>query len=215
MNNKLKNRIEELEQKHRFISDNLLDAIWVIDAKTLKYEYITPSIKKISGYTVEDYMDMTINETLAPESLETVVKLLAEERKRFDQGTKVIRTLELELLRKDGSPYWNEVKAKFYKEKNKPLKIIGVSRDITERKEAEKKQNELIEKLGKALAEKEKLLKENKVLTGLLPICSGCKRIRDEYDKWWPLEAYVKEHTEADLTHTICHDCKDIYYGDL
>ena len=66
-----------------------------------------------------------------------------------------------------------------------------------------------------ALAEKESLLKEVKLLKGLLPICSGCKRIRDENGRWWPLDAYVKARTEAELTHTICADCQDVFYSDL
>jgi len=61
------------------------------------------------------------------------------------------------------------------------------------------------------VAENERLLKENKILTGLLPICAGCKRIRDDNEKWWPLEAYVREHTDADFTHTICTDCNEIF----
>ena len=47
MSKRLKDKIEKLEQKHRVIADNLLDAIWIVDAETLKFEYITPSIEKI------------------------------------------------------------------------------------------------------------------------------------------------------------------------
>ena len=53
MSKRLKDKVRALEQKHRVIAENLLDAIWIIDAKTLKFEYITPSIEKISGYTAE------------------------------------------------------------------------------------------------------------------------------------------------------------------
>ena len=60
MSNNLKNKIEELEEKHRVVADNLLDAIWVIDIGTLKFEYITPSIEKISGYTADEFKDFTI-----------------------------------------------------------------------------------------------------------------------------------------------------------
>ena len=67
----------------------------------------------------------------------------------------------------------------------------------------------------RALVEKGRLLKENKVLRGLLLICSGCRRIRDDYERWWPLEAYVKEHSETDFTHTICPDCRRVIYPDL
>ncbi|MBN1277625.1 MAG: hypothetical protein JXA35_09050 [Deltaproteobacteria bacterium] len=49
MSKKLRDRIEELEERHRFIADNLLDAIWVVDAETLRYEYITPSIERLTG----------------------------------------------------------------------------------------------------------------------------------------------------------------------
>ena len=215
MSKKLKNKIEELEEKHRVIADNLIDAIWTLDVETLKFEYITPSIERISGYTADEYMNFTIQERLTPESFQKVATILAEEIPRFEQGVKAIKTLEVELIHKTGDIYWAEIRARFIKEAGKPLKIIGATREITEQKKAEQQQNELIQNLGEALAEKERLLKEVKTLRGLLPICSGCKRIRDERGKWWPLDAYVKARTEAELTHTICSDCKDVFYSDL
>ena len=122
--------------------------------------------------------------------------------------------MDVELIHKNRNTYWGEIRAKFVKESDKPLKIVGVIREFTERKKTEQKQDKLINQLGEALADKNRLLKEVKVLRGLLPICSGCKRIRDEHNKWWPLDAYVRAHTEADLTHTICPDCTDVFYGD-
>lgn len=215
MSEKLKRKIEELEKKHRLLADNLLDAIWVIDVETLQYDYITPSIEKISGYSVDEYMNFTIIDRMTPESFQKVETVLTEEMPKFEKGVKTIRTLEIELIHKNGNTYWNEIRAKFFKESEKPLKIIGVARDITERKQAEQQQNELINQLEDTLAEKNKLLKEIKVLRGLLPICSGCKRIRDEHDKWWPLDAYVRARTEAEITHTICPDCEVVFYTDL
>ena len=211
----LKERIVELENKYRIMADNLIDAIWIIDAGTLRYEYVTPSIEKISGYTADEILAMAVKDRLTSESLKAVATALADERKRFEKGLKGIQKLELEMIHKDGSYYWVEVRARFIKDTDKPLKIIGVSRDITERKKTEQKQNELITQLGEALAEKDRLLKEVKTLRGLLPICSGCKRIRDEQDRWWPLDAYVRDRTEAKLTHTMCPDCSEVYYGDL
>ena len=211
----LEKRVKELEEKNRYIADNLLDAIWIVDADTLKYEYITTSIEKMSGYTAEETMNLSITDGLTPESLEKIKSDLAEERKRFEEGLKTVRTLELEFVHKDGSLYWTEIKAKFAKESDGLLKIVGVSREITERKAAQKRQDDLMFQLGEALAEKERLLKEVKVLRGLLPICSGCKRIRDDKNRWWPLDAYIQEHTEADLTHTVCPDCKEVFYRDV
>jgi hypothetical protein len=45
--------------------------------------------------------------------------------------------------------------------------------------------------------------------------CAKWLVIRDENGKWWPLDAYVKARTEAELTHTICDDCQDLFYSDL
>ena len=211
----LKEKIKELEEKYRYLSDNLIDSIWVIDAEKLNYEYITPSVERISGYSVEDHMNLSIRDRLTPESFRKVIKVLTEERKGFEQGVKAIRSMELDLVRKDGSTYWVEVRAKFYKEEGKPLKIVGISRDISDQKKIEKQQADLIKELGEAIAEKERLLEENKILRGLLPICSGCKRIRDEENRWWPLEAYVRKKTDAEFTHTICPDCEEVFYGDI
>ena len=215
MTEKLKKRLEELENTYRFVADNLLDSIWVVDADTLKYEYITPNIEKTSGYTPEEYSSMTIKHNLAPESFNKVIRILDEERKNLRFGYKNIRTMELELIAKDGSQYWAEIRSKFYREKGKSLKVVGVTKNITERKKTEKKQEALIKELQKAIIEKERLLDENRVLRGLLPICSGCKRIRDEHGKWWPLDAYVAKKTNTQLTHTICSDCRDVYYNEF
>ena len=215
MSEKLKRKIEKLEEKHRLIADNLLDAICVLDATTLKFDDITPSIEKISGYSADEYKKFTVMDRLTSESYEKVQVVLAEELRKCDQGSKVIRTLEMELFHKNGGTYWAEIRARFIEDADKPLKIISTLRDISEQKKAEKQQDELMQKLDKALAEKERLLKEIKVLEGLLPICSGCRRVQDEHGKWWPLDAYVNARTEAELTHTICSDCKDVFYSDL
>ena len=214
MTNNIKKQVEELEKKHRFVSDNLIDAIWTINVETMKFEYITESIEKISGYTADEYLNSSIEDRLTPESFQKVTAMVAKEIPRFEKGIKTVRTVEVELIHKNGTLYWAEIRARLIKEGEKHLKIIGVTREISKQKKSEQQQNELIEKLGAALAEKEKLLKEVKALRGLLPICSGCKRIRDEHGKWWPLDEYIRKHTEADLTHTICLDCKDVFYGD-
>ena len=215
MSEKLKEKIEKLEEKHRVIADNLLDAIWTLDVETLKFDYITPSIERISGYKADEYKNLTLQNRLTPESYQKIMTILAQEIPKFKNGIKTILTLEVELIHKNGSIYWAEIRVKFVKESDKPLKIIGVTREITERKKAEQQQDELIKKLGEVLADKERLLKENNVLRGLLPICSGCKRIRDEQNRWWPLDAYIKSHTDAEITHTICPDCTKVFYDDV
>jgi hypothetical protein len=57
------------------------------------------------------------------------------------------------------------------------------------------------------------LLREIKVLRGILPICSFCKKIRTENNTWIPIEQYVDEHSEAEFSHGFCPDCMKDHYG--
>lgn len=61
--------------------------------------------------------------------------------------------------------------------------------------------------------EREVLLKQVKVLRGLLPICSFCKKIRNDSGKWEPLEGYIARLSEAEFTHGICPLCAQEHYG--
>jgi len=78
---------------------------------------------------------------------------------------------------------------------------------ITERKKYEKEREVLIGELQKALS-------EIKQLSGLLPICSSCKKIRNDKGEWEQMEIYIKEHSEANFTHGICPECKARLYSE-
>ena len=67
-------------------------------------------------------------------------------------------------------------------------------------------------------AEKEKVeeaLAKVKKLSGLLPICSHCKKIRDDKGYWNQIESYIHEHSEAEFSHGICQECATKYYSDM
>ena len=53
-----------------------------------------------------------------------------------------------------------------------------------------------------------------KKLSGLLPICSSCKKIRDDKGDWNQIEGFIQDHSEAEFTHGICPDCKKTLYPD-
>lgn len=57
-------------------------------------------------------------------------------------------------------------------------------------------------------------LQQVKTLSGLLPICSSCKKIRNDQGYWQQLEGYIREHTEAEFSHSICPECMEKLYGD-
>ncbi len=73
------------------------------------------------------------------------------------------------------------------------------------RYKAEKERRQLIRDLQKALAEVKKL-------SGLLPICAACKKIRDDKGYWSQVESYIEEHSEAVFTHSVCPDCAKALY---
>ncbi len=69
----------------------------------------------------------------------------------------------------------------------------------------------LVNKLSEQSRE---LKREIKVLRGILPICSHCKRIRDKGEEWHQMEEYISSYSEAKFTHSICPDCAERYYAD-
>ena len=77
-----------------------------------------------------------------------------------------------------------------------------VMHDITRRKQAEDERERLIKELQAALT-------QVKTLSGLLPICSSCKKIRDDQGYWHHVETYVREHSGAEFSHSICPDCME------
>ena len=83
--------------------------------------------------------------------------------------------------------------------------FVYISKDITARKRLEAEKERLIEELQAALANVRRL-------TGLLPICMHCKKIRDDKGYWKQLEDYISEHSEAEFTHSLCPECRRKYY---
>jgi PAS domain S-box-containing protein len=93
-----------------------------------------------------------------------------------------------------------------------PIKEDGfaiiILNDVTEQKRSEAEREKLIFELQNALD-------EVKTLSGLLPICSSCKKIRNDKGYWEFLERYITEHSDATFTHSICPDCAEKLYPGL
>lgn len=84
----------------------------------------------------------------------------------------------------------------------------ALNQEIVTRRSAETEKEHLIEKLTEAL-------KQVKTLSGLLPICSSCRQIRDDEGKWHKVETYFQTRTDAEFTHGICPKCAKQLYPDL
>jgi hypothetical protein len=103
--------------------------------------------------------------------------------------------------RKNGEEFPVELSTSIIQdEQGNTLAMIGVAQDITERRKAEERL--LTANMGLVNA-----LVEIRKLSGLLPICAYCKKIRDDKGYWNQLEAYIGQHTDATFTHGICPDC--------
>ncbi len=85
---------------------------------------------------------------------------------------------------------------------------VHLVHDITERKRSEAERERLIGELRHAMG-------QVKTLAGLLPICSKCKRIRDDQGYWQRLETYFMEHSLATFTHSLCPECLEHLYPGL
>lgn len=90
---------------------------------------------------------------------------------------------------------------------NNQESILSSISDITERKRAEAEREKLMQELQEALT-------RVKLLSGLLPICASCKKIRDDKGYWTQIEAYIRDHSEAEFTHGICPECFKKLYPD-
>ncbi len=88
------------------------------------------------------------------------------------------------------------------------LANLAQQREIDERKRVEEEREKLIYELQEAL-------NKVKTLSGLLPICASCKKVRDDSGYWNQIEVYIRDHSEADFSHSICPDCAKELYPDL
>ncbi len=133
--------LRESEERYRLLIENMSDSIWVLDIKTMGFVYNSPSSVHILGYTPEESRRHKITDIVVPKYIETIGKLLNDELARdgqpgVDPGRSLI--LQLEQIHRNGSIVWTEMTLRFLRDgAGRPVSIVGVSRNITERKRTE------------------------------------------------------------------------------
>ncbi len=104
--------------------------------------------------------------------------------------------LEFETIGLKGRRVWLETHAvPFRNEQGEIVSLLGITRDITERKQAELEREEALTRVRK--------------LEGIIPICMYCKKIRDDQNSWQQLEQYITDHSEALFSHGMCPHCAE------
>ena len=130
------------EERYRIINQNMSEGVWLMDMN-LKPTYISPSVTRARGYTLEELYALPLDKQVTPDSLKLALETLQEalpevNSKQTDRP--LTRTLELEFYRKDGSTFWSENTFTLLRNSSgEPAGILAVSRDITERKQDEEK----------------------------------------------------------------------------
>ncbi len=206
---RLQSALQQSEEKYRRIAENIADVVWTSDLNC-NLTFISPSVEKMVGESMEAHMKRTMQERFPPDALHYILTVFFEELEKenepgIDKKSRS-RFIELQHYRADGSIMWVMMNLSFIRdERGKPIGVQGVTRDITERKRAEEEREQLIAELQQALS-------KIKTLSGLLPICASCKKIRDDHGYWTQIETYIRTHAAVDFTHGICPECAKKLY---
>jgi diguanylate cyclase (GGDEF)-like protein/PAS domain S-box-containing protein len=137
----LRTKISKDSSTIKHLTDNIHDVVFVLDMN-LNYTYVSPSVKILRGYEPEEVMKQAPLDAMTPSSLDLASRTLSEamELEKLEHKEDISRTIELEIRQKDGTTVWTETKLSFIRDKNqRPLHILGVMRDITDRKRIEEK----------------------------------------------------------------------------
>jgi PAS domain S-box-containing protein len=200
-----KKRTEEVlrasEERLKIISENMSDTVWLMDMN-FKTTYVSPSVTRKLGYTFEEYQELTLEKNFSPASMKIVSQVLEEElttERLAQKDLKIERTLELEICRKDGSRFWNEITMTLIRDLDgNPIGFVGVGRDITERKrvveelrESEEKYRLLVQHAPAGIyeydIEKARFISVNEVM------CEYTGYTREEFMALDPFELLAEE----------------------
>ncbi|HLP15513.1 MAG TPA: CHASE domain-containing protein [Bacteroidota bacterium] len=182
----------KVEERYKNLMQQASDGILVVNTERLIIDANEHACVHF-GYTIDELRGMRIDDLHPPEAQVQVVG-------EFEMlKTKKSARFEILNKRKDGSLVPVEISERIVDVEGEEY-ILKFVRDISERKHAEHEREKLVSELQAALA-------DVKTLSGLIPICSSCKKIRDDKGYWNVLEQYLIEHSEAQFTHGVCPDC--------
>ncbi|WP_447977350.1 PAS domain S-box protein [Candidatus Nitrospira bockiana] len=192
------------EESLRLLIESALDGIVLADASG-KILVWNKGAERLFGYTSDEVLGKCLT-LLMPERYrhahtQGIARLAAS-----GEPTLIGRTIELHGVRKSGAEFPLELSLAMWVADGRPV-FTGIIRDITERKRTEEERTRLVHELQQAL---EKI----KILTGLVPICATCKRIRDDQGYWSQIDTYLQEHSEVEFTHGICPECARAVHPD-
>ncbi len=196
--------IEEQIRMEKNFSESLINSLpgimYVLDSSKRMLRW-NKNAEVVSGYSAERIRRLNPLDLIVGEDKARVEKSI---ERGFLEGS---TTIEAGLRTSDGkviphlfTGYKLDQGSKSY--------LVGIGLDISGRVEVEKEKEALINQLKDTLS-------QVKQLSGLLPICAACKKIRDDKGYWNQIESYIKKHSEANFSHGLCPECARKLYPDL
>lgn len=140
--NKKNEEKRETEDKYRLLAENTVECIWILNLTTGKYKYMSPSITKLRGLSVEEAINENPEASMTPESQRYMKELIEDGIRRLLNGESVERINEFQQYCKDGAIKDIEISTKLVLDQiTKEIYAIGVSRDITEKNRLKRANN--------------------------------------------------------------------------
>ena len=188
----------------RCIFSSLEEGVFVVSPQR-KLVNINSAAERMFGYSAKE---------LAGKSTE----VLHVDHRHYEEFGKLMNTsftsgetatFEFQMKRRNGELFPSGHTVSLLRDDDgKKMGIVSIIRDISKMKQHEQEREKLIFDLQNALMEIKKL-------SGLLPICSVCKKIRDDKGYWEQIESYLAKHSDVDFSHGICPECAQKYYPDM
>jgi PAS domain S-box-containing protein len=150
-------QLQKSREQYRVLTETIKDVVWIVDVDTMLIQYISPSIERLLGYSVEEISSFSFIDTITQTEQPNMVQLIQTRKEAFIDGeipADQFFTDEVPQVHKDGSIVWTEVITNYYRnDENGHIKVRGVSRDISERKLAKEKMSGVQSELIRALKE--------------------------------------------------------------
>ncbi len=167
------------------------------------YRYVNRAFSGAFGREPEEVIGRRIWDLFSPEEAEKRMKVI-----QAAFATRQAVVFDVRVPTQAGDTFYITSVKPILGPDDKVSSVTCISKNITERKQVEEEREKLIHQLQSAL-------QELRTLSGLLPICAHCKKIRDDNGYWTQIEQYIRSHSRAEFTHGVCPDCSRDFFPEV
>jgi PAS domain S-box-containing protein len=193
----------------RTLVENIPDGIYIKDRESRKILANPADVKNLGCKSEAEVLGKSDFEIFPKELAEG---FYADDQKVFQTGQPLIDREEY-VNDEHGQKRWLlTTKVPLRDENNQITGLVGIGRDITDKKKAEEERKKAEAERERLITELQNALADVKLLSGLVPICANCKKIRDDQGYWTQIESYIQDRSDAKFSHSICPDCAQKMY---